>query len=221
MFRVYTLSTGALVDTVVPAIDTLTATYSSETWTAGAVTPFTLSFTSALTPAPTPSWHVWGRPFDSAVTIGSNGQVATAYQDFGYSTANGGQITVPSGCTGLYAIKVTPEQAGWQRGTVSEYFVNDVVEIRPSGAVGAISVYTTTGDAQAGTVAVTSGSANGGGHRYQLHYALAVGNDDLHRRTVRANYASITSNTQLTVNTNLHHVGERGAALSVPDHHLQ
>ena len=136
--------------TVIPAEDVLTATYGSETWTAGAVTPFTLTFTSAQTPTPTPTWHVWGRPFDSAVTIGSNGQVATTYQDFGYTTTNGGQITVPAGCTGLYQIKVTPEQAGWQRGTVSEYFVNDVVEIRTPGAAGAISVYTTAGDAHRG-----------------------------------------------------------------------
>ena len=123
------------------------------------MTPFTIAFsTSPLTPAPTPTWHVWGRPFDSAVTIAGNGQVNTTYQDFGYTTTNGGQITVPSGCNGLYQIKVTPEQAGWQRGTVSEYFVNDVVEIRPSGAAGAISVYTTSGDPLVGTVAITNGS---------------------------------------------------------------
>ena len=112
LFQVFPLSNGATVRTVTPNEDLLTATYGSETWKAGAVTPFTIGYTSA---APnTPAWHVWGRPCDTAVTTGSN-QLSTTYQDFGYSTSNGGQITVPAGCAGLYDIKVTPEQAGWQR----------------------------------------------------------------------------------------------------------
>ena len=215
LFQVFSLSTGATVRTVTPNEDVLTATYGSETWTAGAVTPFTLTFTSELTPAPTPTWHVWGRPFDSAVTIGSNGQVATTYQDFGYTTTNGGQITVPAGCNGLYQIKVTPEQAGWQRGTVSEYFVNDVVEIRPSGAVGAISVYTTAGDAMAGTVAITNGSTTVTGTGTSFTTTLYAGNTifvDGQFNTI----ASITSNTQLTVNNNLYPERERGIPLSLP-----
>ena len=97
-------------------------------------------------------------PATAAVTIGSNGQ-PDRLPGFGYTSTAGGQITIPAGCAGLYAIKVTPEQAGWQRGTVSEYNVADIVEIRTPGAVGAISVYTTAGDALAGSVQLTSGSA--------------------------------------------------------------
>ena len=212
LFRVYSLSTGALVDTVAPAIDSLTATYGSETWTAGAVTPFTITFTSAQVPAPTPTWHVWGRPFDSAVTIGSNGQVTTTYQDFGYTTTNGGQITVPAGCNGLYQIKVTPEQAGWQRGTVSEYFVNDVVEIRPPGAVGRHQrLYHRPAMPIAGTVAITNGSTTVTGTGTSFTTALYAGNTifvDGQFNTI----ASITSNTQLTVNNNLYAERERGTA---------
>ena len=201
LFQVFNLSTGALVSTVPPSEDVLTASYGSETWTAGAVTPFSIGFTSTQVPLPTPNWHVWGRPLDSAVTIAGNGQVNTTYQDFGYTTTNGGQITVPSGCNGLYQIKVTPEQAGWQRGTVSEYFVNDVVEIRTPSAPGAISVYTTVGDVQAGSVAVTSGSTTVTGTGTSFTTTLYAGNTIFVAGQFNT-IASITSNTQLTVNNN-------------------
>ena len=208
LFQVYTLSTGAWVRTVVPAEDVLSVSYGSETWTAGAVIPFTLTFTSTQTPTPTPVWHVWARPLDSAVTIGSNDQIATAYQDFGYSTANGGQITVPSGCAGLYQIKVTPETAGWQRGTVSAYWVDDIVEIRTPGAPGAISVFTTAATPIAGTVALTNGSANVVGTGTSFTTALAVGDTIL----VDGQYntmPSITDTTHLTVTNNFTDERER------------
>jgi len=127
LFRVFDLATGAWVRTVTPDIDVLTATFSSETWTAGATMPFTITFTSNR--PNTPAWHVWARPCDTV-----------AYRDLGYS---GGQITIPADCSGLFDIKVTPEQAGWQTGAVAEYWVHDIVEIRKSGAPGTISVYTT------------------------------------------------------------------------------
>ena len=197
LFRVYDAGTGALVRTVAPAIDTLTATYSSQTWTAGATMPFTITFSSPLSPAPTPTWHVWGRPCDTAVSIGSNGQVSSAYQDFGYVSGNQ-TITVPSGCAGLYDIKVTPEQAGWQRGIVSEYRVNDVVEIRAPSTSGSISVFTTvTGLPITGTVAVTNGSTGvtGTGTTFT---ALTAGSF-ISVNGVTRQIASITDATHLTV----------------------
>ena len=200
LFRVFNLSTGAYVSTVSPSIDTLTATYSSETWTAGTVTPFTLSFTSALVPTPTPTWHVWGRPADSAVTLNGSA-LSSTYQDFGYTTTNGGQITVPAGCAGMYDIKVTPEQAGWQRGTQSEYWVHDLVEIRTPSAAGAITVYTTPGAALAGTVAVTNGSSGVTGTGTNFSASLATGNLIL----IDGQYAtvgSVSNNTQCNVDSN-------------------
>ena len=165
-------------------------------------TPFTLTFTSSLTPAPTPTWHVWGRPCDSAVTIDSNGQVATTYQDFGYTTTNGGQITVPAGCNGLYQIKVTPEQAGWQRGTVSEYFVNDVVEIRTPSARGRHQRLYHRRQCPCGhRRAASSGSATVTGTGTSFTTTLYAGNTifvDGQFNTI----ASITDNTHLTVNNN-------------------
>ena len=204
LFRVFTLSgsTASYARTVVPAEDVLTATYGSETWTAGAVTPFTITLTSPLSPSPTPVWHVWGRPCDSAVALDGS-SITSTYQDFGYSSANH-TITVPAGCAGLYDIKVTPEQAGWQRGAQSTYWLHDIVEMQTSGAVGTISVYTTDGAEVAGangtSVAVTNGSTNVTGTGTAFTTTLAAGDIiliDGQSNTI----AGITSDTQLTLTT--------------------
>ena len=172
LFEVYNLSTGAFVRAVTPAIDMLTATYGSETWTAGAVMPFALTFTSALTPAPTPTWHVWGRPFDSAVTIGSNGQVTTAYQDFGYTTANGGQITVPANCNGLYRHQGHPG-AGRLAARHRLRILGATMWWRfaPSGAVGRHQRLYHRRRPHGGHRRDRQRQRDGDGHRHQLHHA--------------------------------------------------
>ena len=201
LFRVFNLSTGAYVRTVTPDVDTLSATYGSETWTAGAVTPFNITFTTTQVPAPTPVWHVWGRPSDTAVTINGASQQST-YQDFGYTTTNGGQITVPAGCAGLYNIKVTPEVAGWQRGSPSEYLLHDEVEIQAPGATGTISVYTNIGTVSApiaGTVAVTGGTGAVTGTGTHFTTALSVGEFVAIGGEMPTEISSITDDTDLYV----------------------
>ena len=192
----YTVSAGG-----VPLVQV--AQFDQATWTAGAVTPFTLGFTTTnpVAPAPNPTWHVWGRPYDTAVTVGSTGQPATTYQDFGYTTTNGGQITVPTGAAGLYQLKVTPEQAGWQRGTVSPYFLQDTVEIQAPGAVGTISVYTTSGVPLAGTVAISNGNATVTGAGTSFTTALYAGETVFIAGQFNT-VSSITSNTQMTMSAN-------------------
>jgi len=127
LFHDYNLTTGVQNRIVSADVDTLSMTYSSEVWTAGTQLPFTISYTSSH--PNTPVWHVWGCPNDS-----------TTYREFTYSN---GQLTIPSDCTGLYNIKLTPECEGMQRGGVAEYRVYDLVEIRKASAPGTLTVYTT------------------------------------------------------------------------------
>ena len=212
LFTVYDLGTNptttstATGTTVNANADTLTATYANETWTAGTSG---LSYNIALThtytngtiaPAANPVFQVWGRPCDTAVTTNGGNQLSTAYQNFAYSSS-AQTINVPSGCAGLYDIKVTPEQAGWQRGTAAEFLLHDIVEIRKPSAPGAISIYTTACNAMAGTVAISNGSANVVGTGTSFTTALAVGNVvllDGQSNTI----ASITDNTHLTLSNN-------------------
>ena len=171
LFRVYTLSTGALVNTVAPAIDTLTATYSSETWTAGAVTPFTLTFTSALHPGaharpgtcggarstpPSPSAATgrWPPPIRTS---------ATAQPMAGRSPC---RPAAPA-CTASKSPRSRPAGSAARCPSTS---CNDVVEIRPSGARGRHQRLHHHRRRHGGHRRDHQRQRERGGHRHQLHH---------------------------------------------------
>jgi len=126
LFRVYNLSTGAFVRSVLSDYDQLDATYSSSTWTAGSVIPFTITFTPGGGRSTNPNWNVWLRNYGQS--------------QYTQCTWASNQLTVPSGISGLFQVKVTPEVS--PTNGYSDYMVQDMVEIRPSGALGSVSVLT-------------------------------------------------------------------------------
>jgi len=126
LFRVFDLTTGALVRTVQADYDKLDVTYSNTVWTAGSVIPFTISFTPGGGRSTSPNWQVWLRAYGQS--------------DYTLCTWSNGQLTIPANLSGLYQLKVTAEVSPWNG--FSDYLVEDMVEIRPSGALGSVSVLT-------------------------------------------------------------------------------
>ena len=126
LFQCYDLVTGALKRVVSIEHDRFTVTFSTDLWTAGSTVPFKIDFVAGHTKMP--NWRVWARPF-----------TAVAYQELKLAD---GQLQVPVNFAGLYQIKVTPEVEPWQRGSVSEYLLHTVVEVRSPGSKGTANVLT-------------------------------------------------------------------------------
>ncbi len=126
-FARYDLTTGAFKGSVNGKHELLTVTYPSQLWTAGQATPLTIAFDGGGR-ATAPQWRVWITPFG-----------ASQWQQLPYDN---GQVQVPASFGGLYQLKVSPEVARWQGGTVSEYLVHDVIEVRRPGSHGTLSVCT-------------------------------------------------------------------------------
>ncbi|MBA3845200.1 MAG: hypothetical protein H0X45_01010, partial [Planctomycetes bacterium] len=131
LFQVYDLRTGAFKQAVSADVEVLHASYPSPVWTNGKAMPFTIDFATAGRRI-TPRWRLWARPLDAA--------------DWREFELGQGHAKVPADAAGLYRIKLTPEVQPQERGgdaqVVSEYQLQAVIEVRPAGAKGSLSVFT-------------------------------------------------------------------------------
>ncbi len=125
-FCVYDRRTGAFKSAVSGDVEKLTVRFPSDVWTAGESIPVAIAFdTGPRTIAP--RWRVWLRPFNTL-----------RYAEL---PLKDGKITVPADAAGLYQFKVAPGIDG----SLSEYGVECLVEIRRAGAKGSATVVTEGG----------------------------------------------------------------------------
>jgi hypothetical protein len=121
LFAVYDLTSGAQKNVVFSDHETLRVTYPGRLWTAGQ----SMSCKLELEGNGQPEWHFW------AAILGDDDWRELKWQD--------GQLQVPADMAGLYQLKVT---AGTTHENAGGYLLRDMVEVRPPGSVGTISVWT-------------------------------------------------------------------------------
>lgn len=127
LFQSFDRATGRRITTVSIDHERLTVRYPTPLWKAGEPTPFTIEFNAGGRPI-APQWRVW------AATWGDVDWRELSWKD--------DRIVVPSDMAGLYQLKVSPEVRGTQSGTLAEYLVRDLIEVRVPDSLGTISILT-------------------------------------------------------------------------------
>jgi WD40 repeat protein len=123
VFQAYDRSSGAFRHAVDIEHEQLTVSYPDVVWTSGASMPFEIRFDSAGRDVQ-PRLGAWLRPLGTVRFAPLN-------------VAND-QVSVPVDASGLFQLRVCSGLEGCE----SEYQLDSVIEVRPSNAVGSVSIFT-------------------------------------------------------------------------------
>lgn len=160
LYGVFTLpdpsTTGAVTfgQSVLCQHEVATATFATEAangtfWTAGstvtaAITVEHFGAGTADLALPAPAWKAWMRSMggqdhrEIAVTV-TDAMDATDATD---TTTI--QLAVPADFSGLFQLTLAPDTAPWRTGVVDGYRLRRVIEVRPAGVTGSVSISTLT-----------------------------------------------------------------------------
>lgn len=165
LFGVFTLpdpaTTGSLtfVQSVLTRHDLVTAEFADTDghayWTAGSTVTATVTVNrfgeGAETAVPAPSWRAWIRSIgaqdhrelsltqtDAITQTGATARTGATTQT-GATTV---QLAVPADLSGLFQLTIAPHTGPWRTGIVDEYRLRRVVEVRPAGVIGSVSIST-------------------------------------------------------------------------------